>query len=90
MSKPFDAADLRRHIAQLLAVTAASWSIAAAKARSVLSHPQNTTTMTVDVSNRRFVLSGVGATAFSTAPARSPRPSCTSSKSSRTPSSTSS
>lgn len=61
MSKPFGAADLRRHIAQLLAVTAASWSIAAAKARSVLSHPQNTTTMTVDVSNcRRFVLSGVG------------------------------
>ena len=68
MSKPFGAADLRRHIAQLLAVTAASWSIAAAKARSVLSHPTNTT-MNFDVSNRRrFVLSGVGAAALAALP----------------------
>jgi sulfonate transport system substrate-binding protein len=69
MSKPFSAADLRRHIAQLLAVTAASWSIAAAKARSVLTPSTNTTAMTFDVSNRRrFVLSGVGAAALASLP----------------------
>lgn len=65
MSKPFSTADLRRHIAHLLAVTAASWSIAAAKARSVLSHPLESH-MNFDFSNRRrFVLSGVGAAALS-------------------------
>ena len=69
MSKPFSADDLRRHIAQLLAVTAASWSIAAAKARSVLTTSQNTTAMTFDFSiRRRFVLSGVGAAALATLP----------------------
>ncbi len=71
MSKPFDAADLRRHIARLLATTAAAWSIAAAKARSALSTPAKTT-MTFDFSNRRrFVLSGVGAAALATLPSLS-------------------
>lgn len=65
MSKSFSTADLRRHIAQLLAVTAASWGIAAAKARSVLSHPLESH-MNFDFSyRRRFVLSGVGAAALS-------------------------
>jgi len=68
MSKPFDAADLRRQIARLLATTAAAWSIAAAKARSALSTPEKTQ-MTFDFSNRRrFVLSGVGAAALATLP----------------------
>ncbi len=31
MAKPFNATDLRRHIARLLAVTAASWSMATAQ-----------------------------------------------------------
>jgi hypothetical protein len=30
MSKPFNATDLRRHIAHLLAVTASSWRVASA------------------------------------------------------------
>ncbi len=68
MSTPFDAADLRRHIARLLTTTAAAWSIAAAKARSALS-PLSKTQMTLDFSNRRrFVLSGVGAAALATLP----------------------
>ena len=68
MSTPFDAADLRRHIARLLATTAAAWSIAAAKARSALSTPAKTA-MNFDFSNRRrFVLSGVGAAALATLP----------------------
>lgn len=70
MSKPFSAADLRRHIAQLLAVTAASWSIAAAKARSALTTTRNTPhIMSNDFSNRRrFVLTGVGAAALASLP----------------------
>lgn len=68
MSKPFDAADLRRQIARLLATTAAAWSIAAAKARSALSTTEKTP-MTFDFSNRRrFVLSGVGAAALASLP----------------------
>jgi sulfonate transport system substrate-binding protein len=66
MTKAFSAADLRRHIAHLLAVTAASWSIAAAKARSVLSHPLETSMKLPSSNRRRFVLSGVGAAALST------------------------
>ena len=68
MSKPFDAADLRRQIARLLATTAAAWSIAAAKARSALSTNEKTP-MTFDFSiRRRLVLSGVGAAALASLP----------------------
>lgn len=34
MSKPFSSADQRHHIARLLAITTASWSIDAAKAKA--------------------------------------------------------
>lgn len=41
MSKPFSAADQRHHIARLLAITTASWSIdaAMAKAKPVIAAP---------------------------------------------------
>lgn len=41
MSKPFSTADQRHHIARLLAITTASWSIdaARAKARPVVAAP---------------------------------------------------
>jgi sulfonate transport system substrate-binding protein len=69
MPKPFDTADLRRHVAQLLAITAASWSIAAAKARSLLS-PSTHTPMKhhPNAQRRHFVLSGVGAAALASLP----------------------